>query len=634
MRSIEEIRNKIADPGIRAVSFDVFDTLLLRPVPDDHHKYLLLNKRYARTGFSGLPFSFIRENAEASLRRQVLSGALPGEDFTIDRIYGEICRVFYVDRGTAQAMMEEELSLERRLVRPRNSGLALYESARKLNKKIFIATDTYLRKDHIRTLLAVCGITDYDLLLVSCEEEKRKLTGSLYQVMLSESGLLPSQILHIGDNLESDDLRAREAGLCTARIPGTMEVFSGYGCGKQVTRICRDLTDWEAASKEAGIAVSRKMAADFYFDDPFRPFDVSSAYNGDAFFAGYAALGLQLLALLRWLKKRVKEDGVRRLLFLSRDGYLPMRAYELLKSYQPDLPEAGYLYASRIALLPLMIRHPRDLYDLPLDCTRYNGAKLLGTLSFCSFPDAEDRMKRAGAADDSSSFTRASFSEFIGCFIEHAYDEERHRKSRRKAEEYLKHNPLSPVEEGCAVFDLGYSGRPALAIRDGSGADPVFYYFQGNGADLLNRAALGGLTVRTFLDFSPYMEPTLREYAYLEAAPSCIGYTEDLKPVFDEGPSEGYPDSARLLQEGALAFVKDFLELFHGYEGQTAFRFHNAALPFEAFLRFCSGKDLEIYRDVMIDDELWGGRRDIGLNALREARNRKLPDYAKAGDPK
>ena len=80
--------------------------------------------------------------------------------------------------------------------------------------------------------------------------------------------------------------------------------------------------------------------------------------------------------------------------------------------------------------------------------------------------------------------------------------------------------------------------------------------------------------------------------------------------------------------------MKDFLELFHGYEGQTAFRFHNAALPFEAFLRFCSGKDLEIYRDVMIDDELWGGRRDIGLNALREARNRKLPDYAKAGDLK
>ena len=34
------------------------------------------------------------------------------------------------------------------------------------------------------------------------------------------------------------------------------------------------------------------------------------------------------------------------------------------------------------------------------------------------------------------------------------------------------------------------------------------------------------------------------------------------------------------------------------------------------------------YRDVEIDDELWGGRRNINLKALMEARLRKLPEWA------
>ena len=66
-----------------------------------------------------------------------------------------------------------------------------------------------------------------------------------------------------------------------------------------------------------------------------------------------------------------------------------------------------------------------------------------------------------------------------------------------------------------------------------------------------------------------------------------------------------------------------------GYEEETAFRYHSASIPFEAFLRHCSEADREIYRRVEIDDELWGGRRNINLASLMEARLRKLPAYAK-----
>ena len=123
------------------------------------------------------------------------------------------------------------------------------------------------------------------------------------------------------------------------------------------------------------------------------------------------------------------------------------------------------------------------------------------------------------------------------------------------------------------------------------------------------------------------MEGTMREYAYLEPAPSCIGYSDDRMPLFDCGPAENYKENAEAMQRGALEFMQDYLEYCRGYEEETAFRYHNAAIPFEAFLLHCSEADREIYRRVEIDDELWGGRRNINLASLMEARLRKLPDY-------
>ena len=83
------------------------------------------------------------------------------------------------------------------------------------------------------------------------------------------------------------------------------------------------------------------------------------------------------------------------------------------------------------------------------------------------------------------------------------------------------------------------------------------------------------------------------------------------------------------MQKGALDFVADFLKYFAEYESEAGFRNHDAAMPFEAFLRYCSSYDRCMYQHVLIDDELWGGRRDINLRELMEIRLRKIPDYAK-----
>ena len=630
--SLEAIKAMFASPEIKVISFDVFDTLLLRPVSSEEVKFGLLEKTFRRLTGANISFSRIRTMAEASLRRRILRGELEKEDVTLTEIYGQMVREFPVDDAAAETLKAEEEALEFRLAEPRKSGQDLYEEALRTGKRVIVITDMYLESGIIRRLLLENGYPEPERIFVSSDTGLRKSTGNLYGYVSEELGVQPGEIFHIGDSPEADVRKAEEKGLISAWLPRTMEAFERRGCSHQAEKMCRDLTDWEKALREPGMGIFRQMAANRYFDDPFQSFDPESDYNADPWFVGYAALGPEILALVRWLIENAKRDGVNRLLFLSRDGYLPMQAFRLLRETDASLPDCAYLYTSRIALLPAMIRKPADLYDLPVDITRHTVEKLCRTLSFCCDPERTEQKLR-GLPDRpyrcGEPFTAEGFQAFIGDFIRYGYDAAKHQSGQERIRRYLLYNEKAPVTSGTAIFDMGYSGRIAQAILDAAGETIPVYFFHGDGSRQFLCEAEGDFRIRTFFDFNPYMESTLREYAYLENAPSCIGYDEALRPLFDCGPAAHYEESVLPMQRGALDMVRDYLRYFGEYERETAFRYHSAAIPFEAFLRHCSEADRAIYRRVEIDDELWGGRRDINLASLMEARLRKLPDYAK-----
>ena len=53
----------------------------------------------------------------------------------------------------------------------------------------------------------------------------------------------------------------------------------------------------------------------------------NSDYNADPYFVGYAALGPEVLALIKWIADNLERDNANGIVFLSRDGYLPMQVY-------------------------------------------------------------------------------------------------------------------------------------------------------------------------------------------------------------------------------------------------------------------------------------------------------------------
>ena len=632
--SLDAIRAAFSVPGIKVISFDFFDTLVVRPLAESLQLFDLLDLRFRQLSPCRTGFRKLRTEAEAVMRRRLAAGKPAArrkeeqaEDFPLEDICRVLAEEFSLGETAAQIMMEEERKAEIRFSARRESGFRLLEAAKAAGKQVVILSDMYLREQDIRNIAEHCGVCGFDRIFVSSETGKRKLTGSLYTFAAEQLGIRPAEMFHIGDSEEIDCRMAVGAGCRAALLTGAMDAYLQRGCARQPEKICRDLTDWEAACRSPGIGIMRRMAANFYFDDPFRPFAEGSAYNGDPVFAGYAALGAEILALVRWLSDEVRRDGISRLLFAARDGYLPMRAYELYRRYHPDLPPAGYLHISRMAMLPVMIASPQDLYDLPTDVRRQTPRKLRKLLNFCRKENAAEESGPAG--DPDGFFTPASFQAFISAFIREEYDPEVHQRSKNRVAEYLRHNDSAPVTEGTGLFDMGYSGRTAAAAADAAGVFLPVYYFQTEPSEHFRQEARAGIRIRSFLDFSPYMEASFREYAYLAPEASCIGYTGDMRPVFDEGPAPGYAETVLALQKGALQFLEDFMDLFSEYEDCAGFRGHDAAIPFEAFLRFCGPEDMKMFDGVLLDDELWGGRRNISLPDLVRARLRKLPPYAR-----
>ena len=623
--SLNDIINAIKADDVKAVSFDIFGTLLLRPLRRENEVYFLLGKKYRELTGSRSDFRAIRIEADAILRRRIISGKIDKEDVTLSEIYDVLSEEMGVDRFVADKLLEAESELEIKLATARKSGKMLLEEAISSGKKTVLTSDMYLPSDTIRKMLKKSGI-DTDLeIFVSADVGLRKITGNLYSYVSDKIGVEPSSIIHIGDNLQSDIGDAEKVGFKTIYFPSTERIFELHGCLIPEQTFCSTSIDLEKARSTIALGSCEQMTANMYFDDPFRSFKEGASYNADPYLVGYGALGIEVLTLARWLSCKAREDGLRKMIFLSRDGYLPKLVYDMLRDIEPDLPPSGYLHASRFSLLPAMFSCATDLFTLPIDPQYHTFKSVFELLSFCC-RDGVALSDVMPECDPDKKLDRGGLTEFISAFINCAYDDRKHESSIGTIRSYMLENG---IEDDIGIFDMGYSGRNIAAIVTATGKHPKAYYFHKDPAQCFMYEQMSDIKIDSFIDMSLQMESTLREYSYLEAAPSCIGYTNDLDPIFDEGPAEGYSDTANMMQKGALDFVRDFLGYFADLLDVINIRNSEAMIPFESFIRFTPEPDLAIYEKILIDDELWGGRRDIDLKKLIEARLSKLPTYVR-----
>ena len=220
--SIDEIILSIESDDIKAVSFDVFDTLLLRPCSAPIDIFRIVGRL---CGFDCEQFVKMRRAAEREARNVCFWG---NEDVTLTEIYEQMEKCFCLSKKKSQECMDMELEVEAKLLYQRKSAKRLFDAAIASGKKVLIISDMYLPSTFIENILKKNGYDGYYKLYVSSEYMVCKGTGNLFKKALKDLetfGIEARSVIHIGDNPKTDIEAAERCGIRACLFPRAYGMF-------------------------------------------------------------------------------------------------------------------------------------------------------------------------------------------------------------------------------------------------------------------------------------------------------------------------------------------------------------------------------------------------------------------------
>ncbi len=336
-------RLKAEIDAAKLVSFDLFDTVLLRPSlsPDAVQRYV---GHLLAEAFPGAPDFFTARKAAEHAARAAKAWA---GDVGLDDIDAQFPADFPSEALIRARALELEIEQRLVLVRPPVVEALKYAKARR--KRVIAISDTYFGKAEIEALLVSAGVREaFDAIYLSSESGARKDRGDLWTQLSAKEGVDARAWLHVGDNEVSDMQRAGDRGLCTfhAMNPVTLSIQKQL-IGVGTARAADEAHGW-ADALLLGPAVARLAA------DPFPPGGALGTFRiGSAHELGYCAYGPALFAFTAWLARRPDLKIVDRLHFLSREGWALQPLYDAVREAvgAETLPASAYLHVSRRAVL-------------------------------------------------------------------------------------------------------------------------------------------------------------------------------------------------------------------------------------------------------------------------------------------
>ena len=189
------------------VSFDVFDTLIIRKCGNPHNIFDIVENVFNEGHYEDdkiQNFRQIRIEAEANARK-----ATKNEEVTLEDIVNEM--PFNVQIKDELKLLEERIELEQCV--GRTDVVQLFNKCKDEGKKVCITSDMYLREDVIIEILRKNNIKDPDYLFLSSNVMRTKRSGSLFHDLTNTLGVNSNRILHIGDNIISDFVRPISKGI-------------------------------------------------------------------------------------------------------------------------------------------------------------------------------------------------------------------------------------------------------------------------------------------------------------------------------------------------------------------------------------------------------------------------------------
>jgi FMN phosphatase YigB (HAD superfamily) len=623
---------------VDVVSFDLFQTLLDRPGDEQARQLALLDPLALELSQGAL-----NDFAAARLAAKGWVSERNGEEVTLRERYRALERRFGIKEDAALALMRAEMELDERLLRASPRAQNLFQQALAQGKAVCITSDTFYPRDFVERLLQENGFEGYQHLYLSSEVGLLKNSGRLFQHVLSDLGVAPDRVLHIGDDPTSDVRRAAECGIRTCRFVPSSEVFTAHARGARFMRYSDD----RAHSWIRGF-VARRFAASW------QPDLAPSFVGAGAEHLGYSVFGPMLLGFVLWLVREFERDGVDRAFFLSRDGRVMKQAYDRLRLLRPELPPSVYLHASRRGTcLPALRRADEleTLLDLPaapmaldalLHCRFGLCASDLATVSPGDY--GFDAWTASIRIDRDRAKLRTLLQALSPRVLAIASDE------REQLSAYYRDAGLLDSVRP-ALVDIGHQGTLQTAIaRVTARADLAGYYF----ASVEAIAALGA-SARSFVGFASERPGTLAAYEprlqlfellFLSDESSFVRVSREAhgwRVHTLDAPRDGARQAlARALHRGALDFIDEVASGVGGALFDFRVAPEEALAPYLEMLANPCRADAEPFVGVELENAYSGrARRGVveafsigavwpeGQRALRGSRDPRVPVWAR-----
>lgn len=190
----------------KVVSFDIFDTLVVRKCKEPKKVFALVENKFEQMyGHPTFSFEKIRIMSEAEARKNK-----NGEEVFLEDIYQVVSK--HIGKELSSILMSMEFETELNVCEANKDIVNLYQAISK-SKDVFMVSDMYLDNEQIKSILSSCSIPLPKRLYISCEANASKRNRVLYKLLMKENCLKARDILHIGDNLISDYINPKLLGM-------------------------------------------------------------------------------------------------------------------------------------------------------------------------------------------------------------------------------------------------------------------------------------------------------------------------------------------------------------------------------------------------------------------------------------
>lgn len=305
-----QIKRKIDKCDV--ISFDIFDTLVKRMVQNPHDIFSLVEKKYNTISPTKI-IGFKENRINAEKKSRTISKQ---EEITLNDIYKNLSNIY--TNKQLNTLKQMEINIEKDLCVTNYKIKGILEYCVEKRKTVIITSDMYLDSGTIIDILKKNNI-NFDKLYLSSVFNKTKHTGNLFRYIIEDLKINPHKMLHIGDNKKSDYLRPKRLGINAVHFKNKDSIIKNTNNNLTESIINSFLNNYNHSSEDL-------------FTD-----------------IGYQFFGPLLLCFSKWLLDDLVQNNIKKIFFLSRDGFIMKKAFDLINTSNI---KSNYFYASRRAIIP------------------------------------------------------------------------------------------------------------------------------------------------------------------------------------------------------------------------------------------------------------------------------------------